>query len=74
MSKRIIMLLAMLLALLPGCYNSLFSGPSTLENPRYTRVASYSKSGRIIPVVIDKNFSYNDKVAIDKMRKTGIIG
>jgi hypothetical protein len=51
---------------MPGCYNSTFGGPiSNLEPPRYTHVPPYTGTHTIIPVVVDKNFSPQDKTSID---------
>lgn len=66
MPKYLLAILVALLIITPGCLNSYYGGPvSNLEPPRYTQVPAYMGAHTVVPVVVDKNFSHEDKTSID---------
>lgn len=66
MHKYLLAIIVALILVLPGCYDSYYGGPlGNPEPPRYTKIAPYSGTATIVPVVVDKNFSSEDKTSID---------
>jgi len=66
MAKHIFIALVLIVSLFTGCAESLFGGSKAMEPAHYTNRPHFQGTPRrAIPVVVDKNFSVNDKKSID---------
>ena len=66
MSKFILALLVILSCLGVGCGATVWGELKPLDPPRYTQIPPFDGSPfRVMPIVVDKNFSVDDQKAID---------